>query len=79
MCGSDGEFIKKCLTIFTEYACQEKKHLAEQTGLSRFTILRRTNDLSDNIKEILKSSEAFSLGLDESTGISDAAQLVIFI
>ena len=50
----DEEFIENCLTIFTEYACSEKKHLAEQTSLSRFTILRRKNALSDNIKEILK-------------------------
>ena len=74
---SDRKFIKNCLTIFTEYACLEKKHLAEQTSLSRFTVLCRTNDLSDNIKEILKerlkSCEAFSLALDESTDISDTA------
>ena len=59
-----------------------EKHLAEQTSLSRFTVLRKTNDLSDNIKEILKerlkSCEAFSLALDESIDISDTAQLVIF-
>ena len=75
---SDGEFIKNCLTIFTEYACPEKKHLVKQTSLSH-----RTNDLSDNIKETLKERfklcEAFSLALDESTDISDTAQLVIFI
>ena len=46
-------------------------------------VSRRTNDLSDNIKKNLKarlkSCEAFSLALDESTDISDTAQLVIFI
>ena len=77
---SDREFIKNCLTIITEYACPEKKRLAEQTSLSCFTVLCRTNDLSDNIKEILnerlKPCEAFSLALDEN---SDTAQLVIFI
>ena len=31
----DGEFIKNCLTIFTEYACPEKKHLVKQTSLFR--------------------------------------------
>ena len=31
------------------------------------------------MKERLKSCEAFSLALDESTDISDTAQLVIFI
>ena len=62
---------------------REKKNLAEQTSLSRFTVLCRTNDLSDNIKEILKerlkSCEAFSLALDETTDISDTAQPDIFI
>ena len=46
-------------------------------------VSRRTNDLSDNVKETLKerlkSCEAFSLALDESTDISGTAQLVIFI
>ena len=80
---NDGEFIKNCLTILTEYACPEKKHLVEQTNLSRFTVSRRTNDLSGNIKETLKeglrSCEAFSLTLDESTDISDTTQFIIFI
>ena len=62
---------------------QRKKHLVEQTSLSRFTVSCRTNDLSDNIKETLKerlkSCEAFSLALDQSTDISDTSQLVIFI
>ena len=57
--------------------------MAEQTILSCFTVLCRTHDLSDNIKEILKetlkSCEAFSLALDETADISDTGQLVIFI
>ena len=32
---SDGEFIKDCLTIFTEYSYPEKKKLVDQTSLSR--------------------------------------------
>ena len=55
----------------------------EQASLSRFTVSRRTSDISDNIKETLKerlkSYAAFSLALDESTDINDTAQLVIFI
>ena len=79
----DGEFTKNSLTIFMEYACPEKKHLVGQTSLSRYTVSRRTNDLSDNtketLKEILKSCAAFSLALDECTDISETAQLVVFI
>ena len=62
---------------------QRKKHLAEQISLFRFTVPRRTNDLSDDIKqtskEKLKSCEALSLALDARIDISGTAQLVIFI
>ena len=55
----------------------------EQTRLYRFTVLRRINDLSYNIKETLKERlklcGAFSLTLDESTDISNTARFVIFI
>ena len=59
---------------------QKKLH----TSLLRFTVSRRTNDLSDNIIETLierlkSCAVLFSLALDESTDISDTALLVIFI
>ena len=54
---------------------QRKKHLVEQTSLFRFTVPRRPNDLSDDIKQ---TSKAFSMALDEITGVSDTAQLDIF-
>ena len=79
----DGEFIKKCLTIYTEYACLVRKHLAKQTILSHFTVSRRANDPSDNIKETLKdrlkSCSTFCQALDESMDISDTVRLVIDI
>ena len=60
-----------------------EQHSVEQTSLSRFTVSRRTDDLSDNIKENLKERQklyaAISLPLDESTDISDTALIVIFI
>ena len=78
----DREFPQKSLTIFTEYACPEMKHLVEQTSLLSLTVTHRTNDLSDNIKETskerLKSCAAISQALDESTDMSDTALLVIF-
>ena len=80
---SEGEFIKSCLGIFTDFACPEKKHLLQQTSLSRFTVSRRITQLSDNIEETLKerinNCAAYSLALDESTDISDTAQLVVFV
>ena len=61
----------------------QRKTLLKQTSLSRFTVSCRINDPLYNIKESLKkrlkSCEAFSLALDESTDISDTAKLVIFI
>ena len=55
----------------------------EQASLSGFTVSCRTNDLSDNVeqtsKERLELCEAFSPALNESTDISDTAQLVFFI
>ena len=58
-------------------------YLVDQTSLLRFTVSRRTDDLSDNIKEtskeILKSRAAFILALDENTDIGDTALLFICI
>ena len=51
---------KCCLTIYTEYACPAWKHLVEQTSLSRLTVSRKTNDLSDSIKETKKEMEIVS-------------------
>ena len=80
---SDGEFVKHCLMIFAEWACPEKKYLIEQTSLSRFTVGRRTDALSSNLEDILAENASkfsyYSLALDESTDITDTAQLVVFI
>ena len=76
---TDEEIIKQCLTIFTKYPCPEKKHFMQRTSLSRFIVSRRINHFSYNIKktlkERLKSCEAFSLALDESTDISEKPNL----
>ena len=80
---SDGEFIKNCLEILIENVSPEKKNLVEQISLSRFTVARRIDDLSENIEVSLKDRiskcSAFSIALDESTDLSDTAQLVVFI
>uniref|UniRef100_H2Z350 SPIN-DOC-like zinc-finger domain-containing protein n=1 Tax=Ciona savignyi TaxID=51511 RepID=H2Z350_CIOSA len=80
---NDGEFIKSCLEIFIENVSPEKKNLVEQISLSRFTVARRIDDLSENIEASLKDRiskcSAFSIALDESTDVSDTAQLVVFI
>ena len=80
---SDGEFIKNCLEIFVENVSPEKENLVEQINLSRFTVARRIDDLSQNIEVSLKDRIskcfAFSIALDKSTDLSDTAQLVVFI
>ena len=79
----DGEFIKNCLEIFIENVSPEKKNLVEQIGLSCFTVARRIDDLSESIEVSLKDRiskcSTFSIALDESTDLSDTAQLVVFI
>ena len=80
---SDGEFIKHCLLIFAELACPEKKHLIEQTSLSRYTVARRIDTmachLEDALAENINKFSHFSLALDESTDINNTAQLAVFI
>ena len=79
---SDGEFIKHCLIIFAERTCPEKE-LIEQTSLSRFTVARRidamSNHLEDALAENISKFSNYSLALDKSTDISDTAQLAVFI
>ena len=51
--------------------------------LSKQTVTRRTEDisleLSNSLKSVIDSSPYFSLALDESTDITDTCQLLIFI
>ena len=69
--------------IFAELACAEKKHLIEQTSLSRYTVARRIDTmachLEDALAENINKFSHFSLALDESTDINDTAQLAVFI
>lgn len=48
-----------------------------------FEYVRRTEELGNNLfsqlKDIKQSSHCFSIAIDESTDISDTAQLLIFI
>ena len=75
---ADGEIIKECLDAVADVAFPDKKDL-----ISRFTIACRIDDLADDIEKSLKVTtstlEWISLALDESTDISDTAQLAVFI
>ncbi len=82
---SDGEeIVKPCQQIFAKYLCD--KNIERKVGdipLSKQSITRRTEelslDVSEQVKGLAHACIFFSLALDESTGISDVAQLIIFI
>ena len=80
---TDGELIKECIQIFTKIVCPEKTDMANALSLSHQTVARRMIDLSENISnalvEKLNKCQVYSLALDESTDISDTAQLTIFV
>lgn len=80
---SDGEFIKQCIDAAVDCLCPEKKQLFSSISLSRMTVGRRIGDLADNIEAILKERaenfDAYSICLDESTDMTDTAQLAIFV
>lgn len=86
---SDGEYIKE---IFEEIADslfvnfknkKEIKKAIQDLQLSRNTVMRRIEMMSKNITELLQKDfdqcVAFSLQLDESTDVTDTAQLLVFI
>ncbi|XP_064117888.1 general transcription factor II-I repeat domain-containing protein 2-like [Macrobrachium nipponense] len=90
-CFSDAEMVKEVLISVAELLAfdfneKEKQKLTQRTlmmPLSRQTATRRIVNLSENIKQQLKtdlnSCLAFSLALDESTDMRDIAYLCIWI
>jgi hypothetical protein len=80
---TDIEFFKKCMLAVTNEVCPEKIKLFEEISLSTRTCVRRTEELGNNLfsqlKDIIPSLDCFSIAIDESTDISDTAQLLIFI
>ena len=86
---SDGELLKECFLEISDSLFQnihnksEIKNAIKDLQLSRNTVMRRIEKMSENVADQLRNDftkcECFSLQLDESTDIRDAAQIVVFI
>ncbi|XP_068089524.1 general transcription factor II-I repeat domain-containing protein 2-like [Hyperolius riggenbachi] len=80
---SEGECVKRCILAVVEELCPEKKSEIEAVSLSRMTITRRVEDLGSDLQLQLKKKASqfvmFSIAADESTDVSDTAQLLVFI
>ncbi|KAJ4942397.1 hypothetical protein JOQ06_012263 [Pogonophryne albipinna] len=81
---SDGEFVRDCILKVADIVCPEQKSKFRDISLSNDTVTRRIEDLANDLKEQLGlrveglGKGSFSIALDESTDISDTAQLLIF-
>ena len=80
---TEGTFIKDCVMKMVENICPEKKQEFSNVCLARNTVARRVEDISSDIKRQLgdrgEAFDYFSLACDESTDVSDTAQLLIFL
>ncbi|XP_066953326.1 general transcription factor II-I repeat domain-containing protein 2A-like [Macrobrachium rosenbergii] len=80
---SDGEFVKTCMLKAAEVVCPEERPAFANISVSRNTVADRVEDLSGDLglqmNDKIKSFIAFSVAIDESTDVTDVAQLAIFI
>ncbi|XP_077340540.1 general transcription factor II-I repeat domain-containing protein 2-like [Lithobates pipiens] len=80
---AEGDFIKECVMKMVENICPEKKQEFANICLARNTVARRIEEISSDIKRQLTSKgvdfDFFSIACDESTDLSNTAQLLIFM
>ena len=80
---SDGEFVKDCLMAVVDVLIPEKRSLFSNISLSRRTVTRRVEELTEDLKISLRTLackfELYSLAVDESTDQTDIAQLAVYI
>jgi len=77
---SEGEFVKKCILASVKEIIPEQMSVFENISLSRNTMVEYIgSDLMTQLQIKSKTFKLFSLALDESTDVSDTAQLLIFI
>ena len=79
----DGEFIKGCMLKVVDVVCPEIKDLFSGISLLAKTVTRRIKELSANLKcnfeNILQNLEYYYIAIDESTDMTDTAQLALFL
>ena len=65
----DGDYLKEAMAIFCKNICPEKQDILNKISLSRFTVVRRVEEISKHVQcEISKKCdecEFFSLAIDE--------------
>uniref|UniRef100_UPI0035901BC1 general transcription factor II-I repeat domain-containing protein 2-like n=1 Tax=Myxine glutinosa TaxID=7769 RepID=UPI0035901BC1 len=83
MLHSEGEFVKECLVAAAELPAPDKVKLFQSVSLSRRTVSDRITDMAQDIEKTLKDTardfQFFSLACDETTDITNTAQLAIFV
>ena len=79
----EGEFVKECIVPAAKLIAPEKVAVFEKNSLLRRTVSSRIQEMGNNIEKTLKDKaqdfEFFTLALDETTDITNTAQLTIFI
>ena len=79
----EGDFVKDCIRGVVEIFYPEKCQVIDKISLSRWTVARRIDEMSNDIVMSLKTDGSkfrfFSIAVDESTDVIDTAQLAIFI
>ena len=79
----EGEFVKEGIVAATKLMAREKVAVFEKNSLSRRTVSSRIQEMGDNIEITLmdkaQNFQLFALALDETTDITNRAQLAIFI
>ena len=78
---TESELIKKCMLQAAHIVCPEKIGQFNNISLSANTVAERISDFSSDIYDQLCEKEkcfsAYSVTLDETTGITETAQLAI--
>jgi hypothetical protein len=78
-----GEYIKECMESAAEMLYPSQKRLFTKVSLSGVTVARRIEGLAEDIENTLKDCASkfvfCSVALDETTDITDTAQLAIVI